>query len=332
MKLGISTACFYPLPIEQALDEIGKLGLRTAEIFFNTESEYFEPLISKIERHVKENGLEICSIHPFTSANEGILLFSEYTRRTEDALAQYRRYFEAGQRLGAKYFTFHGERRMGFDTDGGIIDRKIKVYRRLIEAAAEHLAKQMLLTIPSLREVELEVKKPWAPIGLPVDFVSVKINRKWHTAYIAVGSNMGDRQGYLDMAADEIDADENCVLLKIADAIETKPYGMENQADFLNSCMEVRTLYQPRELLHVCKRIEKRANRVKTVHWGPRTLDLDIIFYDDEVVSENDLAIPHVEMHKREFVLRPLAQIAPNKIHPLLQKRVVDILKELNLE
>lgn len=137
MKLGISTACFYPLPIEQALDEIGKLGLRTAEIFFNTESEYFEPLISKIERHVMENGLEICSIHPFTSANEGILLFSEYTRRTEDALAQYRRYFEAGQRLGAKYFTFHGERRMGFDTDGGIIDRKIKVYRRLIEAAAE---------------------------------------------------------------------------------------------------------------------------------------------------------------------------------------------------
>lgn len=89
-------------------------------------------------------------------------------------------------------------------------------------------------------------------------------------------------------------------------------------------------MYQPKELLRVCKQIEKRANRVKTVHWGPRTLDLDIIFYDDEVVSENDLAIPHVEMHKREFVLRPLAQIAPNKIHPLLRKRVVDILEELN--
>lgn len=201
---------------------------------------------------------------------------------------------------------------------------------KLIEAAAENLARQMLLTISNLREVEIEIKKPWAPIGLPVHSVSVKISRKWHTAYIAIGSNMGDRKGYLDMAADEIDGDENCVLLKIADAIETKPYGMEEQDDFLNSCMEVRTLYQPKELLRVCKQIEKRANRVKTVHWGPRTLDLDIIFYDDEVISENDLAIPHMEMHKREFVLRPLAQIAPNKIHPLLQKRVVDILEELN--
>ena len=94
MQLGISTACFYPLPVEQALDEIGRLGLRAVEIFFNTESEYFEPLISEIERHVHENGLEVRSIHPFTSANEGILLFSEYTRRTEDAFAQYRHYLQ----------------------------------------------------------------------------------------------------------------------------------------------------------------------------------------------------------------------------------------------
>lgn len=201
---------------------------------------------------------------------------------------------------------------------------------KLIEAVAENLAKQMLLTISSLKEVALEIKKPWAPIGLPLESVSVKINRRWHTAYIAIGSNMGNRQAYLDMAADEIDADENCVLLKIADAIETKPYGMEEQEDFLNSCMEIRTLYQPEELLNTCKRIEKRANRVKTVHWGPRTLDLDIIFYDDEVISEDYLAIPHAEMHKREFVLRPLAQIAPNKVHPLLHKRVVDMLAELN--
>lgn len=138
MQLGISTACFYPLPVEQALDEIGRLGLRAVEIFFNTESEYFEPLITEIERHVHENGLEVRSIHPFTSANEGILLFSEYTRRTEDAFSQYRHYFETGQRLGAKYFTFHGERRMGVDTDGGIIDRKLNVYRRLVAAAAEY--------------------------------------------------------------------------------------------------------------------------------------------------------------------------------------------------
>ena len=203
---------------------------------------------------------------------------------------------------------------------------------QLIEAVAENLAKQLLLTISSLREVEIEIKKPWAPIGLPINSVGVKICRKWHTAYIALGSNMGNRQGFFDMAADEIDADENCVLLKIADSIETKPYGVEEQDDFLNSCMEIRTLYFPKELLNLCRNIEKKANRVRTMHWGPRTLDLDIIFYDDEVISEDNLIVPHIEMHKRTFVLGPLAQIAPNKIHPLLNKRVIELLDDLKKE
>lgn len=203
---------------------------------------------------------------------------------------------------------------------------------QLIEAVAENLAKQLLLTISSLREVEIEIKKPWAPIGLPINSAGVKIRRKWHTAYIALGSNMGNRQGFLDMAADEIDADENCVLLKIADSIETKPYGVEEQDDFLNSCMEIRTLYFPKELLNLCRTIEKKANRVRTMHWGPRTLDLDIIFYDDEVISEDNLIVPHIEMHKRAFVLCPLAQIAPNKIHPLFNKRVIELLNDLKKE
>ncbi|MGN0161656.1 MAG: 2-amino-4-hydroxy-6-hydroxymethyldihydropteridine diphosphokinase [Lachnospiraceae bacterium] len=200
---------------------------------------------------------------------------------------------------------------------------------QLIEAVAENLARELLHKISGLKEVTIEIKKPWAPIGLPMNAAGVRITRKWHTAYIAIGSNMGNRQGYLDFAADEIDGDENCVLLKIADTIETKPYGMEDQDDFLNSCMEIRTLYYPKELLKVCKAIEKKANRVKTVHWGPRTLDLDIIFYDDEIVSEDNLVIPHIEMQKRDFVLRPLAQIAPNKVHPLLKKRVIDLYEEL---
>lgn len=106
---------------------------------------------------------------------------------------------------------------------------------KLIETAAENLAERLLLKLSGLKEIEVEIKKPWAPIGLPLDFAGVKIRRKWHTAYIAIGSNMGNRQGFLDMAADEIDADDKCVLLKIADAIETKPYGVEDQDDFLNS-------------------------------------------------------------------------------------------------
>lgn len=200
---------------------------------------------------------------------------------------------------------------------------------KLIEAAAENLSTAILQKFHMIREIRLEIRKPWAPIGLPLQYASVMIERKWHTAYIAIGSNLGNRQEYLDFAADELDRDPNCFLSKIADTIETAPYGMEDQPYFLNSCMEIRTLYTPMELLSVCNAIERRAGRERTVHWGPRTLDMDIIFYDDEILSEESLIIPHIEMHKREFVLVPLAQIAPYVVHPILKKRVLELLEEI---
>lgn len=200
---------------------------------------------------------------------------------------------------------------------------------KLIEAAAENLAAAILQKYHMIRELRLEIKKPWAPIGLPVEYASVIIERKWHTAYLSIGSNMGDRQGYLDLAAEELDRDPNCFLSKIADTIETAPYGVTKQPDFLNSCMEIRTLYTPKELLAVCNEIERQAGRERTVRWGPRTLDMDILLYDDCIMSEEALIIPHIEMHKRAFVLRPLAQIAPYVVHPILKKRVVELLGEI---
>lgn len=200
---------------------------------------------------------------------------------------------------------------------------------RLIETAAENLAAGVLKNFHGVKAVRIELKKPWAPIGLPLNYASVSIERKWHTAYIAIGSNMGDRQGYLDMAADEIDKDPNCFLSRIADTVETAPYGVTDQPDFLNCCMEIRTLYTPQELLYRCNAIEKMAGRERKIHWGPRTLDMDIIFYDDEIISDGNLVIPHIEMHKRAFVLVPLAQIAPYKLHPVLKKRVIELLMDL---
>lgn len=138
MEIGISTACFYPEPLEDAVERIARLGLRTIEIFFNTESEFREPYYSELRQMVEERGLKVVSVHPFTSLMEGILLFSDYRRRAEDGFAQYRHYFRAARGLGAKYLTLHGERHMPGITDTPqALERKIARYHRLCAIAAE---------------------------------------------------------------------------------------------------------------------------------------------------------------------------------------------------
>lgn len=199
----------------------------------------------------------------------------------------------------------------------------------LLERAVETLAEKMLLEIPGLQKVELELEKPWAPIGLPLETVSVAIERKWHRAYIALGSNMGEREGYLQTAVDKIRQKKGCQVEKVSSFIRTAPYGGVEQEDFLNGCMQIRTLYTPRELLEILQGIEKEAGRERKVHWGPRTLDLDIIFYDQDVVDEEDLQIPHIEMQKRDFVLLPLREIAPYLRHPVTGKTVGEMAEEL---
>lgn len=199
----------------------------------------------------------------------------------------------------------------------------------LLERAVETLAEKMLLEIPGLEEVELEMEKPWAPIGLPLETVSVSVRRKWHTAYIALGSNMDDREGYLQMAIDSIGQEKGCQVKKISSFIRTAPYGGVEQEDFLNGCAQIRTLLTPQELLETLQGIEKQAGRERKVHWGPRTLDLDIIFYDREVVEEENLQIPHIEMAKRDFVLIPLREIAPFLRHPITGKTVGEMAEEL---
>lgn len=200
---------------------------------------------------------------------------------------------------------------------------------QLIETAAEELAKHLLLTVKNLEKISLEIKKPWAPIGLPVNTVSVEITRQWHTAYIALGSNLGDKEAYLNHAIERLDEQEDCEVVKSSDLIVTAPYGMTDQDEFLNGCLELRTLLYPMELLKLLHKIEKEAKRERTIHWGPRTLDLDIIFYDDLILDSEKLVIPHTDMHNREFVLKPLAQIAKGKRHPVLGKTVQELSEEL---
>lgn len=200
---------------------------------------------------------------------------------------------------------------------------------QLIERLAEELAEKLLLTFLRIKAVEITVKKPWAPIRVTVETAAVTIKRSWHKAYLSIGSNMGDREGYLDLAIDQLNALSDTKVTVVSDYLETEPYGDVEQDDFLNGALEIETLKTPQELLKTIHDIEDVAHRERLVHWGPRTLDIDILFYDNEIVMEESLKIPHVEIPKREFVLVPLAAIAPYYVHPVFHKSVITMLEEL---
>lgn len=200
---------------------------------------------------------------------------------------------------------------------------------KLIETLAEHIAEELLQMSPAVKCAKVRVDKPSAPVGLPLDSVGIEIERKRHTAFIALGSNMGDKRAYIEKAVEEINADKSCNVVRVSKLIETAPVSDIPQDDYLNGVMEIETLYDPEELLAFLNETEARADRVRKEKWGPRTLDLDIIFYDNEVIQTEKLTVPHPLMHKRGFVLEPLCMIAPHKIHPVLNKTAAQLLEEL---
>lgn len=201
----------------------------------------------------------------------------------------------------------------------------------LIERLAEVIAEQVLLAYDQISEIDVEVKKPWAPIAQTIDYVAVSINRKWHTAYIGLGSNMGDKEGYLKFACDRMSDNLKCRLMKASDFIVTKPVGGVEQEDFLNAAVCIKTLYTPEELIDFTAGIEAEAKRERLVHWGPRTLDIDILFYDDIIMYTDRLIVPHKELHKRLFVLEPMADIAPYYCHPIYKKTMSDMFLDLKI-
>lgn len=199
----------------------------------------------------------------------------------------------------------------------------------LLEAVAERLSQALLLEYDALADLELEIQKPHAPIRLPFGNVSVKVRRGWHRAYIAVGSNLGNRKTHILSGIQALKVHPLIKLKKVSKMIVTEPYGGVEQEDFLNGALEIETLLEPEELLEVLHQVEDAEGRKRTLRWGPRTLDLDILFYDRICYESENLVIPHVDLENRVFVLKPMSEIAPYFRHPINHKTMMGLLKEL---
>lgn len=198
----------------------------------------------------------------------------------------------------------------------------------LIEEATEALAEFILKEYDFIDKVKVSIKKPWAPIGRPLDYVEVCIERAWHISYIALGSNMGNKEEHLNNALEMINC-EHTKVIKVAPFLKTEPWGYTDQDEFLNSVCMVKTILTPDELMDFLLQCEKDLKRERIIKWGPRTIDLDILFYDDLIIGSEKTIIPHPRIQERMFVLEPLSNISPYLMHPVLNKRIIDIKAEL---
>lgn len=148
-------------------------------------------------------------------------------------------------------------------------------------------------------------------------------------AYLGLGSNLGDRKKNLDNAIDTLQSQNDINVKERSTIHETKPYGKVDQPNFLNMCVSIETRMSPLTLLETLLGIEHSLGRVRSEVWGPRIIDIDILLYEDLELELDDLSIPHHEMHKRQFVLDPLSEIAGEVKHPGFDMTINELRRKL---
>ena len=149
-----------------------------------------------------------------------------------------------------------------------------------------------------------------------------------HTAYIALGSNLGDKEANLQQAL-KLLAEQGIEIEKVSTFLATEPYGVTDQPTFVNAVCCVKTALTPPALLETLLAVENKMGRVRLRHWGERNIDLDLLLYENVILQTERLRLPHPDMQNRDFVLLPLAEIAPELVHPVLQKTIARLKEEL---
>mgnify|MGYP001615144372 FL=1 len=167
-----------------------------------------------------------------------------------------------------------------------------------------------------------EAVETWNDVGYSQD--------KMPVVYIGIGSNLGDKKENIRTSIELIK--EKCKIIKVSSLYETEPIGYKNQDMFLNCAIKAETELKPLELLGFLQSIEKKIGRIRTIKNGPRTIDLDILFYNKKIINKEKLIVPHPRLHERLFVLGPLKEISPYFVHPALKETIKDLhIKKIHL-
>jgi len=200
--------------------------------------------------------------------------------------------------------------------------KKTKAVKKIVKSAPAKPLKVKKLTEKEKRKIE----------KAKMDDAMTKKPKDWITAFLGLGSNVGDREEYIEQAAFLMAKMPNLKVVKKASNYETDPEINSKQPPYINTVFQIKTKLSPYELLNTVNDMENTLGRERGVEWGPRTIDIDILLYGDQVLSDDKLTIPHPLLHDRKFVLEPLAEIAPNTEHPIMDKKIIDMFREKQTE